>query len=63
MAKQVDARDLKSLGKTRPGSIPGERTIVFELTISFLDDKIGVMYVYEPKWSCSLARSKPSAHN
>jgi hypothetical protein len=26
MAKSVDARDLKSLGKSRAGSIPAERT-------------------------------------
>lgn len=33
MAKMVDARDLKSLGTSRAGSIPAERTILLALLL------------------------------
>lgn len=61
MAKSVDARDLKSLGKSRAGSNPAERTIEWvAVGTVHLEDRDIECIVY---WPRSLAGLKPSAHN
>lgn len=72
MAKMVDARDLKSLGASRPGSIPGERTIrwvivfIMANTVGFLILGCDRPLTQEEKWvrdqdkRCISARSRGS---
>lgn len=59
MAKMVDARDLKSLGQSRPGSIPGERTTAFSTFSKCTCGGIGPFicgYCSSKSWTDELAK-------
>ena len=63
MVKSVDTRDLKSLASKRPGSSPGERTIIIALCL-ILSACSPRVYTAEEKWimaqdnKCHAAKSR-----